>query len=47
MGVWDVTKIGVSTVGTLENFIFGAQGMPLINKLSNKITLNIIVNASF
>lgn len=47
MGVWDVTETGVSTVGTLEDFIFGTQGMPLVNKLSNKSTLNIIVMLSF
>lgn len=46
-GVWDVTETGVSTVGTLEDFIFGTQGMPLVNKLSNKSTLNIIVMLSF
>lgn len=47
MGVWDVTETGVSTVGTLEDFIFGTQGMPLVNKLSNKSTLNIVVMLSF
>lgn len=47
MGVWDVTETGVSTVGTLEDLIFGTQGMPLVNKLSNKSTLNIVVMLSF
>lgn len=47
VGVWDVPKIGVSTVGKCVDFIFGTQGMTLVNKLSNKITLNVTVNVFF
>lgn len=47
VGVWDVPKIGVSTVGKCVDFIFRTQGMTLVNKLSNKITLNVTVNVFF
>lgn len=34
-------------MASVVDFLFGTQGMTLVNKLSNKITLNIIVNAFF
>lgn len=41
-----MSQSGVSTAGKCVDFLFGTQGGTL-NKLSNKITLNIIVNAFF
>lgn len=42
-----MSQSGVSTAGKCVDFRFGTQGMTLVNKQSNKITLNIIVNAFF
>lgn len=48
VGIWAwMSQSGVSTAGKYVDFIFGTQGMTLVNKLSNKITLNLIVNAFF
>lgn len=48
VGIWAwMSQSGVGTAGKCVDFLFGTQGMTLANKLSNKITLNIIVNAFF